>query len=140
LRVKADTNEPILGQQKLAHTILLVALMPGWWMLWSESTAADLNLAGSSGLKVPVETSPNTSAAPYFLDTMDNEGETNMLCTSGQASCAKESSKKSMGCASATGVWTAACRGGSDVKLAGGTERTGKSAAGTSTTCRPTSS
>ncbi len=99
--------------------------MPGWWMLWRESTAADLNLAGSSGLKVPVETSPNTSAAPYFLDTMDNEGETNMIFTSGQESCAKESSKKSMGCASAAGA------GG---KLSGGIERTGKPVAGISNT------
>jgi hypothetical protein len=123
LRVKADTNEPILGQQKLAHTILLVALMPGWWMLWSESTAADLNLAGSSGLKVPVETSPNTSAAPYFLDTMDNEGETNMLFTSGQESCATESSTKSMGCASAAGAGGAVCRGDSGGKVGGGSER-----------------
>jgi hypothetical protein len=134
LRVKADTNEPILGQQKLAHTILLVALMPGWWMLWSESTAADLNLAGSSGLKVPVETSPNTSAAPYFLDTMDNEGETNMLFTSGQESCATESSTKSMGCASAAGAGGAVCRGDSCCKLISGIERTGKPVAGISNT------
>jgi hypothetical protein len=47
-------------------------------MLWSDSTAADLNLAGRSGLKTPVETSPNTSAASYFLDTTDNDGETSM--------------------------------------------------------------
>jgi hypothetical protein len=78
LRVKADTNNPIFGQQKLAQTSLLVALIPGWWMLWRDSTAADLNLAGRSGLKTPVETSPNTSAAPYFLDTTDNDGETSM--------------------------------------------------------------
>jgi hypothetical protein len=32
---------------------------------------------------------------------MDNEGETNMFFTSGQESCATESSEKSMGCASA---------------------------------------
>jgi hypothetical protein len=96
--------------------------MPGWWMLWSESTAVDLNLAGNSGLKVPVETSPNTSAAPYFLDTMDNEGETNMSFTSGQASCAKESSKKSMGCASAATAG-GGVSGGSD---GGGIDRTGK--------------
>jgi hypothetical protein len=35
-------------------------------------------LGGRSGLKTPVETSPNTSAAPYFLDTTDNDGETSM--------------------------------------------------------------
>ena len=103
-------------------------------MLCSDQTAADLKRAGKSGLKTPVDTSPRISAAPTFLDTTDSEGETSMACTSGQEGCAKESSKKSIGCASATGVCTAACRGGSDAKLAGGIERTGKSAAGTSTT------
>ncbi len=70
-------------------------------MLCNDSTAADLKRAGNSSLNTPVETSPNTSAAPYFLDTTDNEGETSMDGTSGQAGWAKESSKKSIGCASA---------------------------------------
>jgi hypothetical protein len=87
-------------------------------MLWSDSTAADLNLAGRSGLKIPVETSPNTSAAPYFLDTTDNAGETRMDCTSGQAGWAKERSKKSIGCASG------GCASGGGLSC--GMEKTGK--------------
>ncbi len=57
-----------------------------------------------------------------------------MLFTSGQESCAKESSKKSMGCASAAGAGGAVCRGDSGGKLGGGIERTGKPVAGTSNT------
>jgi hypothetical protein len=57
---------------------------------------------------------------------MDNEGETNMLCTSGQESCATERSTKSMGCASAAATCKAVCSGGSGGKLTGGIERTGK--------------
>ncbi len=72
------TKDPIFGQQKLEHTRRLEALTPGWWMLCRDSTAADLKQAGRSGLNTPVETSPNTSATPYFLDTTDNEGETSM--------------------------------------------------------------
>jgi hypothetical protein len=54
-----------------------------------------------------------------------------MLCTSGQESCATESSKKSMGCASAAATCKAVCRGGSGGKLTGGIARTGKPEEGT---------
>jgi hypothetical protein len=74
-RTKADTKEPIFGQQKLEHTRRLEALTPGWWMLWRDKTAAALKRAGKSGLKTPVETSPKTSTAPTFLETTDKEGE-----------------------------------------------------------------
>ena len=82
----------------------------------------DLNWAGSSGLKVPVETSPNTSAAPTLCETTDNDDEESITLTSGQESCAKARSKKSMGRASATAGGKAA--DGSDGKLAGGMDRT----------------
>jgi hypothetical protein len=33
LRVKAETKKLICGQQKLEHTsLVVVALIPGWWM------------------------------------------------------------------------------------------------------------
>jgi hypothetical protein len=89
---------------------------------------------GRSGLKTPVETSPRTSAAPTFLVTTDNDGETSMAWTSEQEGCAKESSKKSVGCASAAGTGEAVRRGGSDGELGGGIERTGKPSAETLTT------
>jgi hypothetical protein len=82
--IKAETKQPILGQQKLAQTSLLEALTPGWCMLWSDQTAAVLKRAGKSGLKTPVETSPKTSTAPTFLETTDKEGETSIAWTSGQ--------------------------------------------------------
>ena len=122
LRVKADTNKPIFGQQKLAQTNLLVALTPGWWMLWRDRTAADLKRAGKSGLKTPVETSPKTSTAPTFLETTDNEEEASIAWTSGQEGWAKASSVKSMGCASAATAG-GGVSGGSD---GGGIDRTGK--------------
>ncbi len=99
-------------------------------MLCSDQTAADLKRAGKSGRKTPVETSPKTSAAPTFLETTDNEGETSIAWTSGQEGWAKESSMKSMGCASAAAVGGGGC-GGGDGKLRGGTERTGKPSATT---------
>ncbi len=92
-------------------------------MLCSDQTAADLKRAGKSGQKTPVETSPKTSAAPTLLETTNNEGETSIAWTSGQEGWAKESSMKSMGCASAAAVGGG---GGGDGKLRGGTERTDK--------------
>jgi hypothetical protein len=134
--IKAETKQPILGQQKLAQTSLLEALTPGWCMLWSDQTAAVLKRAGKSGLKTPVETSPKTSTAPTFLETTDKDGEASIACTSGQEGWAKESSVKSMGCASAAVTWEAAVAGvkldnntaggGSGVSAGGGINRTGK--------------
>jgi hypothetical protein len=121
-RTKADTKEPIFGQQKLEHTRRLEALTPGWWMLWRDKTAAALKRAGKSGLKTPVETSPKTSTAPTFLETTDNEGEASIAWTSGQEGWAKASSVKSMGCASAATA-NGGVSGGSD---GGGIDRTGK--------------
>ncbi len=86
-------------------------------MLWRDSTAADLKGAGRSGLKIPVETSPNTSTVPTFLETTDNEGERSIAWTSGQDGWAKARSVKSIGCASAAAVagpGETICRGGSD--------------------------
>jgi hypothetical protein len=100
-------------------------------MLCRDKTAADLKRAGKSGLKTPVETSPKTSTAPTFLETTDKEGETSIAWTSGQEGWAKESSMKSMGCASAAATWEAVGRGGSDGKLTSGIEWTGKPATGT---------
>jgi hypothetical protein len=134
-RTKADTKEPIFGQQKLEHTRRLEALTPGWWMLWRDKTAAALKRAGKSGLKTPVETSPKTSTAPTFLETTDKEGEASIACTSGQEGWAKESSWKSMGRASAvTGEPAVAgveldnntAGGGSGGPDGGGIDRTGK--------------
>jgi hypothetical protein len=101
-------------------------------MLCSDKTAAALKRAGKSGLKTPVDTSPKTSTAPTFLETTDNEGEASIAWTSGQEGWAKESSMKSMGCASAAATCKAVCRGGSGGKLAGGIERTGKPEEGAS--------
>jgi hypothetical protein len=131
LRTKAETNEPILGQQKLAHTRRLEALTPGWWMLCRDQTAATLKRAGRSGLKTPVETSPKTSAVSTFLETTDNEEEASIAWTSGQDGCAKESSKKSMGCASAAATCGVFCRGGSGGGVSGGIDRTGNPSAAT---------
>ncbi len=103
-------------------------------MLCSDKTAADLKRAGKSGLKTSVETSPKTSTAPIFLETTDNEGETSIAWTSGQEGWVKESSVKSMGCASAVGTCKAVCRGGSGGKLTGGIERTDKPEEATPTT------
>jgi hypothetical protein len=89
---------------------------------------ADLNWAGISGLKVPAETSPNTSAAPNLRETTDNEGEASITWTSRQDSCAKTSSRKLMGCASATAGSREAGGRGSDGKLAGGMDRTSRPA------------
>ena len=96
-------------------------------MLCNDQTAAVLKQAGKSGRKTPVDTSPKTSAAPTFLETTDNEGETSIAWTSGQEGWAKESSMKSTGCASAA---AAGGGGGGDGKR-GGTERTGKPSAAT---------
>jgi hypothetical protein len=96
-------------------------------------TTADLKPAGKSVLKTPMETSPKTSTAPTFFETTDNEGETSIAWTSGQEGWAKESSMKSMGCASAAGTCKAVCLGGSNDKLAGGIERTGRPSAETFT-------
>jgi hypothetical protein len=92
--------------------------------------AAALKWAGKSGLKTPVETSPNTSTAPNFLETTDNDEETNIVWTSGQEGCAKASSMKSMGCASAAAAGRAGCGGGVG-KVGGGIESTGKLSAAT---------
>jgi hypothetical protein len=101
-------------------------------MLCWDKTAADLKRAGKSGLKTPVETSPKTSIAPTFLETTDKEEETSIAWTSGQSGWAKESSMKSMGCASAAATCKAVCRGGSGGKLTGGIERSGKPEEGAS--------
>jgi hypothetical protein len=93
--------------------------------------AADLKREGKSGLKTPVETSPKTSTAPTFLETTDKDEETSIAWTSGQAGWVKESSMKSMGCASAAETCKAVCRGGSDGRLTFGIEWTGKPATGT---------
>jgi hypothetical protein len=99
-------------------------------MLCNDQTAAVLKRAGKSGRKTPVDTSPKTSAAPTFLETTDNEGETSIAWTSGQEGWAKESSMKSTGCASAA---AAGGGGGGDGKR-GGIERIDKPEESTPTT------
>jgi hypothetical protein len=99
-------------------------------MLCNDQTAAVLKRAGKSGRKTLVDTSPKTSAAPTFLETTDNEGETSIAWTSGQEGWEKESSMKSTGCASAA---AAGGGGGGDGKR-GGIERIDKPEESTPTT------
>ncbi len=106
LRAQAVTSLERPRYTNLDEIIRREASLPGWVTLWKCSKMFVLNLRGTIGRKLPVETSLARRWAPVWRKANLRDVPPSKRCVSGQRFCSVARSSKSTGSA-ADALWIA---------------------------------
>jgi hypothetical protein len=96
-RAQAVTSLERWHQKNLDEIIWQEASLPGWATLWKWSKMIFLNLRGTIGWKLPVETSLARRWVPVWRKANLRDVQPSKCCVSGQRFCSAAISSKSTG-------------------------------------------